>query len=689
MGRVVCPTHLSRLGFVMPTTVNFTTPGQSFWTCPNDVAFANEMSAKGGGGSGTRRRIVTAGGGGGGGATAKSTGITLYPGHIYEIYVASGGSGNFGSQEPGQSSYIKDPWGVSIVLAVGGGAPSVQTNPTDISTGGQGGQAASCIGQQKFSGGNGADGGQGCGGGGGSGAGDSANGNNDTNTGAPGGSDPGATAPSGGGNGGTGYSSIAGSNGQQTGGGGGGTAQNNANGGNGGNGKVSITYSTSAEIGSPFNAAGTSTVSNPGHKLTASPFSSNGSSVVSNPGNINRQSAFLSSGIASAANPGAHKFASAFVAAGFAIVENPGNSLARSSFNAAGTSTAIMVGAGNNASSFSSNNSSSANMIGASVAESSFNSNGLSFAAMFSPSIASSAFSSSGSSLARMYSPTLTIVTLQDGSGGNPDGGATIDWTICDFANINLTAGVGSFPIDHINLIAGKKISVHVHNNVGATGMILWDGGDAPVNWIGLPTPPIMPANGETLHVEFECNEDRTEILGRLFVDEEIRELLAGLDQRYGRTLFDHFTSVGNVGTSETTLYQDVIAGGVLSRDGDKILAEYAIEFATSINAKQILIYFPTTVVIFDTGSLAITATTDCELRATIIRKTASTARAVVTITTLPVAVGGGNSQITDEATLTGLNFDLDLTMKLAAVGGATDDVVAKLGYGEFKPAAV
>lgn len=35
--------------------------------------------------------------------------------------------------------------------------------------------------------------------------------------------------------------------------------------------------------------------------------------------------------------------------------------------------------------------------------------------------------------------------------------------------------------------------------------------------------------------------------------------------------LFDHYTSVGNVGTTETDLYSDTIVGGTLAADGDKL----------------------------------------------------------------------------------------------------------------------
>lgn len=653
----------------MPITETFSTPGTYFWTCPNNVALADSIFAVGGGGRGGFRSGTTAGGGGGGAASAKSLNVTLVPGAVYVIFIPNG---------RGTTAFYKNSGPLSYMLFAAPGNNAVN------SAAGSGGLASDCIGQQRFNGGNGYSGTIGSGGGvGGSGGGGSSGGSAANGNSASGGG--GAVAPTDGGNGGNGNNG-AGSNGVAPGGGGGGTNLTTDSGGVEGNGKFVITYSEGTAF---FTITGSSTVSNPGAALAESPFVITGSSTVSNPGNVNRTSAFTITAGATVSNPGAQKVASAFSIIAGATVSNPGAALVKSAFVITGSSSMVMVGASDGSSSFSIVSSSSMNMVGAALVESSFEIQGSSFVDMKSPQVISSAFVIAGSSVVRMYSPNLQVSTLQNGSGGNPNDGATIDWTLCDFANIELTAGVGSYPVDHVNLIAGKKISVHVHNNSNATGVILWDGGDAPISWIGLPAPPAMPANGETLHVEFECNKDRTEIFGRLFVDESIRGTLDGLDRRYGRALFDHSTNAGNVSTGETTLFSDIIIGGTLAQNGDKVLAEYAVEFAMSLNAKQILVYFPNAVSIFDTGSLAITATTDCELRVLLIRKTASTARAIVTITTLPVTVGGGNAQITDEAALSGLNFDLDNILKLTAIGGASDDVIAKLGFGEFKPAAV
>lgn len=263
---------------------------------------------------------------------------------------------------------------------------------------------------------------------------------------------------------------------------------------------------------SSFNAAGLSTANMISAALKESSFESDSIAVVSNPGNINRLSAFSSAGIASASNPGGYKFASTFASAGVATAEMEGASLVKSSFNAAGIATAIMVGAGNNASAFSSSGLSSANMIGNSTAESGFSSEGTSLAVMFSPSVVASAFNSTGTSTAAMFAPTITVTTLVDGSGGA--GLATvIDYSLCDFAQVILSAGVGTYSIEHVNLIAGKWITVTLVNQ-GASGSLIWNNGDAPVDWSPALAPD-FPANGETLDLEFFVRRDRSVIRGR------------------------------------------------------------------------------------------------------------------------------------------------------------------------------
>lgn len=247
-------------------------------------------------------------------------------------------------------------------------------------------------------------------------------------------------------------------------------------------------------------------------EINRSAFSSVGTSTAQFGGTGIKPSSFSSAGVATVSNPGAYKFRSAFAAAGVATAEMVGHALVRSPFNAAGVATAQMVGAGNNASSFSSIGSSSANMIGNSTATSSFNSEGTSLAVMFSPSVVASAFNSTGTSTAAMFSPTITITTLIDGSGGA--GLATvIDYSLCDFAQVILSAGVGTYSIEHVNLIPGKWITVTLVNQ-GASGSLIWNNGDAPVDWSPALAPD-FPANGETLDLEFFVRRDRSVIRGR------------------------------------------------------------------------------------------------------------------------------------------------------------------------------
>ena len=263
---------------------------------------------------------------------------------------------------------------------------------------------------------------------------------------------------------------------------------------------------------SSFSASGSSTATMFGVRARVSSFSATGSPVVSNPGNVDRPSSFSAAGVAAVSNPGGSKRASAFSSAGVAVADMVGHALFRSPFNAAGVATAQMVGAGNNASSFSSIGSSSANMIGNSTATSSFNSEGTSLAVMFSPSVVASAFNSTGTSTAAMFSPTITITTLIDGSGGA--GLATvIDYSLCDFAQVILSAGVGTYSIEHVNLIPGKWITVTLVNQ-GASGSLIWNNGDAPVDWSPALAPD-FPANGETLDLEFFVRRDRSVIRGR------------------------------------------------------------------------------------------------------------------------------------------------------------------------------
>lgn len=124
------------------------------------------VKCTGGGGAGARRSSIGGGGGGGGGAYSEST-FDETPG-TYAVVVGLGGISI--SATPGGDSYYID---AATVMAKGGLTPAV-----NATLGVAGGDAASGVGDDKYSGGIGADGLTGTyGGGGGSGAGDTGNGN--------------------------------------------------------------------------------------------------------------------------------------------------------------------------------------------------------------------------------------------------------------------------------------------------------------------------------------------------------------------------------------------------------------------------------------------------------------------------------------------------------------------------------
>lgn len=153
-------------------------------------------------------------------------------------------------------------------------------------------------------------------------------------------------------------------------------------------------------------------------------------------------------------------------------------------------------------------------------------------------------------------------------------------------------------------------------------------------------------------------------------------------------TLFDHYTNVGNSGTSETDLYPDTLAAGQLANNGDKIEAQYGGSFVSSGTAtRQVKLYFGGTM-IFDTGALSLSLSSAWTVYATFIRVSASVVRYMVSLATQ----GASSSSYTAVGELTGLTLGNTQVVKLtgtaAGIGAASDDIVAKLGSVAFYPAA-
>lgn len=119
--------------------------------------------------------------GGGGGAYAKKT-LQVTPGETLSIVIGKGGQNTGTPADGGYSAVSKG--GITYCKAAGGKTAISRTTKTESLTGAQGGAASDCIGNIRYSGGNGGNGDLGlagafsCSGGGGSAAGASGNGSN-------------------------------------------------------------------------------------------------------------------------------------------------------------------------------------------------------------------------------------------------------------------------------------------------------------------------------------------------------------------------------------------------------------------------------------------------------------------------------------------------------------------------------
>lgn len=153
---------------------------------------------------------------------------------------------------------------------------------------------------------------------------------------------------------------------------------------------------------------------------------------------------------------------------------------------------------------------------------------------------------------------------------------------------------------------------------------------------------------------------------------------------RVGGKLFDHFADAGNGTTVETDLYSDSIAASTLSTNGHSLRAEYSGIFAANATTKQLKVYFGGTVV-YDSGALAVSASlTGWTIKVSVIR---------VSSTVVRCSVDYNGAVLTPPAFIevTGLTLTNAQILKVtgtAGVGGANNDIVAKVGTVLFHPAA-
>lgn len=158
------------------------------------------------------------------------------------------------------------------------------------------------------------------------------------------------------------------------------------------------------------------------------------------------------------------------------------------------------------------------------------------------------------------------------------------------------------------------------------------------------------------------------------------------------QVLFDHNSDVSTTHTNgtEDDLYTDTLIADQLHNNNDKIVAEYAGTFVQSATATRTLrVYFGGTK-IYDSGALTVNvASAAWYIEVFIIRVDAATVRCSVLLNvdglafTSPVAYLSVGS-----LTLTNTQV-LKIAAIAASTGAASGDIVAKLGYVEYKRSAL
>lgn len=154
-----------------------------------------------------------------------------------------------------------------------------------------------------------------------------------------------------------------------------------------------------------------------------------------------------------------------------------------------------------------------------------------------------------------------------------------------------------------------------------------------------------------------------------------------------GGAIADFTADVNNSGTGETDLLTYTTKASTLAATGEKLIFEASGTFNDLTATAQLQFYYGGTN-IGNTGALTVSATGGWSARIIVIRTGASTARAMVTVTT----PGASTALYTTETDITSLTFTntqiIKITGTAGGAGGGSSDITAKLGTIFWWPAA-
>lgn len=163
----------------------------------------------------------------------------------------------------------------------------------------------------------------------------------------------------------------------------------------------------------------------------------------------------------------------------------------------------------------------------------------------------------------------------------------------------------------------------------------------------------------------------------------------AGLRSGIGGSIYD-FTTDSSVGGTEADIYTSTTPASTLGVNGEKLIAEYGGNFVTvGTELTQLKVYFGGTAIWDSTGVAPTTGTTSWRVYVEIIRVSATVVRYTVSLNT----TGASGFVYCTVGELTGLTLSntniLKITGQSSGVGSGAGDIVGKMGYVRWNPAAI
>lgn len=155
---------------------------------------------------------------------------------------------------------------------------------------------------------------------------------------------------------------------------------------------------------------------------------------------------------------------------------------------------------------------------------------------------------------------------------------------------------------------------------------------------------------------------------------------------RVGGVLFQNYTNGRNIGTGQTTLYNFTLANFTLLKNGDSIRGYVVGNMSKVSTATEMVNIYLNDSLLLSTGVKTLMSEGAWRLDFNIIRDSSTTA---VTTTAYTTTTLNGTAQV-NQTDVTGLNWNNNNTISIkgtsGGAGGGSDQIVAKMGSGEWLP---